>query len=113
MFIPNMTCQIAPNTGRSLYGEDVPGTSFPERCAIAELKASALDTSPRALISGSQTHAEDLAVTASVMLTPATRAKIGDQLSVTGQVLRIVSLAPQFSTMGQLDHYLAGGTPWV
>ena len=113
MFQPNMTCLIAPNSARNLYGEDVPGTPVTERCAVASLKAEAKATNSRAQLSGSESHAEDTNVTASIMLTPATTAALGSQLTVAGQVLRIVSLEPQFSTMGVLDHYLAGGAPWV
>ncbi|MEZ2310750.1 hypothetical protein AB6809_29320 [Paraburkholderia sp. RCC_158] len=113
MFTPNMRCLIAPNSARNLYGEDVPGTPFPEGCALVSLKTEAKATNSRAQLAGSMEHAEDLGVTASIMLTAATKAKLGDQLTIAGQVLRIVSMEPQISTMGVLDHYLAGGTPWV
>lgn len=113
MFRPNMTCMIAPNNARNLHGEDVPGTPFPEGCALVSLKAEAKATNSRAQLAGSMEHAEDLGLTASIMLTAATRAKLSDQITIAGQVLRIVSIEPQFSTMGVLDHHLVGGTPWV
>jgi hypothetical protein len=113
MFQPNMFCWIAPNTGRNLYGEDQPGMPVREGCAIVELKSAAQATNSRAQLSGSQTHAEDLAIIAELMLTAKSAAKLGDKLTVAGIELRIVGFTPQFNTSGVLDHYLVAGSPWV
>src|ERR1700757_1930411 len=101
MFRPNLTCTVTKADGRNRYGESQPGASFSEPCAITKAEAAAKPTNSRAQLSGSQTHAEDLQITAGVMLLPTTRVALGDRLTVAGMVLRIVSLGQEFDTFGR------------
>jgi hypothetical protein len=113
MFRGNKNCQIAVAGERNLYGEETPGTSKTERCAVVELVQKVSVTNQRAQMAGSMAHAEDLGVTAKIKLEPGTTAVLGAQLTVDGVALRIVSITPKNTTFGRLDHYDVECAPWV
>lgn len=113
MFLPNLKCLIAKKVARNVHSEDVLGTPVQEGCAVLGMKSAAVLTNSKAELSGSQERAEDLNITARLMLTTNTVAALGDQITVARTVIRVVSLEPQFSTAGVLDHFVCGGTPWA
>jgi len=113
VFRPNQKCLIAKTTERDVHGDAVVGTPVEEGCAVLGLTSAAEFTNSNTQLAASQTRAQDLMITGRLMLTSKTIAALGDQITVARTVLKVVSLEPQFSTTGALDHFVCGGTPWV
>lgn len=112
MLNKNAVCIIRKVTGTDVYGQRTLGTSVSEPCAVVKLKKTAQHTTVRADSSGSKGYAEEFSMFNRVHLDKSTSAAIGDQLTVHGQVIRIMSMQPRFDVLGPLDYYEVEGEPW-
>jgi hypothetical protein len=48
-----------------------------------------------------------------ILLTPTTKAELGDQLEVGGLKVRIVQFHPRYTMAGTLEHYEVHGEFWI
>lgn len=112
LFLPNLDCTIVHSTGHDVYGQVLVGASYPERCAIIELKSVAVKTPVRADSSASRGAAEELQIKAEILLTASTVAKMEDLILINGLSLRIDSMFPRHSIEGVLDHYQITAIEW-
>jgi hypothetical protein len=113
MFRPNQSCTIKVSSGKTdVYGQPLPATSYPERCAVVKLDIKSVKSSIRADSSASRGNAREVESDAVILLSKNTRANIDDIILVAGNTLRIMSKFPRFSVSGVLDHHEITATIW-
>ncbi len=105
MYIPKQRCVIQKAVGTNVYGQQVPGATFKEQCAIVKIVASDEKTSVRSDSSASRGNAHELLYDAVVLVGPRSNARIHDILTVNGYKLEIMTVQPRLDIDGRLDHY--------
>jgi hypothetical protein len=113
MLIPNLSLTYKKRLATDLYGTESLGVQASERCAIVKLRYEAQHTTVRADSSGSRGYAAEFAASTKILVLKDTAIEIGDQITVQGIVLRVVSKFPRHSVIGLLDHFELTGVPWA
>lgn len=113
MLIPNLTLTYKKRTGTDLYGTETLSASVEERCAIVKLRYEAQHTTVRADSSGSRGYASEFAAQTKILVMADTGIEIGDQITIQGVTLRVMSRFPRHAVTGRLDHYELTGVPWA
>lgn len=107
MFIPNVTCTVTKaNGGYDRYGQPTPGESREVRCSIIRLDLEDMKTSVRSDSSATRGMAREVVANARFMFPSDELIEIGDLLTVLNTIrLRVKSVYPRISVIGNLDHY--------
>jgi hypothetical protein len=113
MLITTLTCKLRKVTGMNQYAEETLGPVTTERCAPVRLRHSQAHSSVRADSTASRGAADEDQADSIVLLTPTTKAELGDQLEVADLKLRIVQLHPRFGMAGKLEHWEIRGEFWI
>lgn len=113
MFIPNLDCTIERQLSTDLYGAVALSPVRPERCSVVKLRSDSQHTTVRADSSGTRGFADEEVRDATVLLSPSTKAQLGDCLTVLGVKIKITSKHPRVTAFGRLDHYEVRGELWA
>lgn len=113
MFIPNLPCLIRKKTKPDVYGKSGVGPAVPERCSVVKIKHLSVDTTKRGDSGASRSHADEFVTENRVLLLPKTNVMIDDQLAVIGYTIRVKSMHPRYSVLGELDHWEVEGEIWA
>ena len=105
MYIPKNRCVIQKAVGTNVYGQQQPGATFKERCAIVAIITSDKKTSVRSDSSASRGNAHELLYDAVILVGPRTKAAMHDIMTVNGYKLEIMTVQPRYDIDGNLDHY--------
>lgn len=109
----NQDCIIRKLTSLDVYGQSVLGAPKKERCAVVKLRKELQHTTVRADSSQSRGHGDEFVATNKILLDSKTAGVLGDQLTVNGYQVRIMSADPRFDASGKLDHYEVTGELWA
>lgn len=113
MFNPTVKIQIEVASSESdVYGFPKAARTVNERCSVVSLTRRSTKTSVRADSSATRGNALELEADGVLLLSPATAAGVDDVATVTGQRVRIVSIAQQFDINGRLDHHEVSVVHW-
>jgi hypothetical protein len=112
LFKPNLDCNIVQAGGHDGYGQVMPGTSHPERCAIIKLESVEVKSAVRADSSASRGAAMELQAKAHILLEATTVAQLDDIIEVNGLTLRISQRFPRHSLRGVIDHVEIHAVEW-
>jgi hypothetical protein len=103
---PNAKCIVRRCSGNDEYGQptvEQPGLG--EGCAVVRLAKMYQPSGIRAAESASRGNARDESVLSKLLLSPDTRAREGDQVTIMGIAMRVVSKEPRLRAHGGLDHF--------
>ena len=109
MFKPKMAGTVCHVTGRDVRAR--PTYSQPAECAfeIISLDISSQKTQTSSTMSASNGSADQLYTDAGkILVGPSAEVGIGDKFSFDGVDYRIVSVKPEYSLLGPVDHYECG-----
>lgn len=114
MLNANNTCQIYSRSGGDVYGQSsLASTPVTERCCVIRLERKLEPTTVRADSSGSRGHGDEMTLGSRLLLDARTVARLGDQISVAGVLLRVTGMNPVFDAVsGEMDHYAVTGEAW-
>ncbi len=105
MFKPVTTCVISTSSGPDVYGMPMPSAKVVEKCFVVMLNVSSQKTQLRPQLSSSRGSAAELESDALILLAANTSAKIDDEITVMGYVLKIASKFARQDLDGNLDHF--------
>jgi len=103
---PNAKCIVRKVRGADAYGQpSVEQPGLGEGCAVVRLAKVYQPSGIRAAESASRGNARDEVMQSKLLLQPDTRARPGDQVTIMGVAMRVVSFEPRLRAHGGLDHY--------
>lgn len=89
----NQSAEIAPKSGRDLYGKPTTGTVITVKCRFQEAKKTTKDS-----------KGQEVGADAEIWLMPTVSLAIDDEVTVSGQKYRVVNVSKKFGLDGQPDH---------
>lgn len=105
MYIPKNRCVITKAVGTNVFGQEQPGATVKERCAIVAIISNDKKTSVRSDSSASRGNANELLYDAVILVGPRSRAEMHDVMTVNGFKMKIMTVQPRYNIDGVLDHY--------
>lgn len=103
--ILNIPCQITKRGKTDIYGQELPGETFPEKCQIVKLEPRVQHSTVRTDASASRGRAMEDRGEAVILVSARSIVALEDVLIVAGVSLRVMEKRARYRVTGVLDHF--------
>lgn len=113
MLNANAICTVRKVSGFDVYGKPAFGVAFNEPCAVVVARGEQQNTTVRADSSQSRGHGDEFTSTHKILLSGETRVKLGDQITLRGRLIRVMTMHDRYDVGGTIDHFEVTGELWA
>lgn len=109
MVVFGVKCTVTKRGRRDVYGQESPGESFTEKCAVVKLKEVSKHTTVRVDSGATRAAADEMTLDAVLLMMRDTKVEVDDFVDIAGASrMRVISKRPRYSVGGKLDHLEVG-----
>lgn len=113
MMIPNRRAALYRMVGTDVYSERQYAVAQDVLCAVVHLNKKALKTSVRADSSASRGSADEFVSTSKILFSANVIIGVEDKLSISGQMLKVMTVEPRYGVDGRHDHNEVDFEQWT